>query len=239
MAHTGDKEDPMADRGHKAERTQQSESKHPITQIATRSLFENQDVRVWEMDVAPGDTFGLHHHSNDYVLYITGGAALRVDDKDFGPYDFIGRERAVFYIKAGGTESFRNVGTTPFREALIEIKRPPRRDQDRAGFTCCEALVGATAQPGSVCVLENDRMRIVETTLAPSQSLGMQRCERDAAVFVVQPSKVKVVERGTGAEQPKEETRNAKDVCWMPGGIERELINVGPSVYRQISVEVK
>lgn len=230
----------MADSGHMAEGAQQSESRHPITQIATRSLFENQDVRVWEMDVAPGDTFGLHHHSNDYVLYITGGADLRVDDKDFGPYDFIGRERSVFYIKAGGTESFRNVGTTPFREALIEIKRPPRPDQDRAGFTCCEALVGSTTvQHGSIGVLENDRMRIVETTLAPGQGLGKQLCQRDAAVFVVQSSKVKVVERAAGAEQAKEETRNAKDVCWMPGGVERELINVGPSVYRQISVEVK
>jgi hypothetical protein len=37
-------------------------------------------------------------------------------------------------------------GTTPFREALIEIKRPPRRDQDRAGFACCEALVGSSIQ---------------------------------------------------------------------------------------------
>jgi hypothetical protein len=54
-------------------------------------------------------------------------------------------------------------------------------------------------------------MRNVETTLAPARA--SQRCERDAAVFVVQPSMVKVVERGTGAEQPKEETRNAKDVC--------------------------
>src|SRR6516165_2977574 len=178
-----------------------AEGKHPMTQIATRSLFENKDVRVWEMDVAPGDTFGLHHHSNDYVLYITSGADLRVDDKDFGPYDFIGRDRSVFYIKAGGTESFRNVGATPFREALIEIKRPPRPDQDRAGFTCSEALVGSTVQSGSICVLENGRMRIVETTLASGQRLGMQRCERDAAVFVVQPSKIKVVERAAGAEQ--------------------------------------
>ena len=229
----------MADSAHLTAGTQRSESKHPITQIATRSLFENKDVRVWEMDVAPGDTFGLHHHSNDYVLYITSGADLRVDDKDFGPYDFIGRDRSVFYIKAGGTESFRNVGATPFREALIEIKRPPRPDQDRSGFTCCEALVGSTVQSGSICVLENDRMRIVETTLAPGQDLGMQRCERDAVVFVVQSSKLKVVERAAGAEQAKEETRNAKDVCWTPGGVERELINVGPSVYRQISVEVK
>jgi mannose-6-phosphate isomerase-like protein (cupin superfamily) len=229
----------MADSRQVGKGERQTKSRHPITQIATRSLFENQDVRVWEMDVAPGDTFGLHHHSNDYVLYITSGADLRVDDKDFGPYDFIGRDRSVFYIKAGGTESFRNVGATPFREALIEIKRPPRPDQDRSGFTCCEALVGSTVQSGSICVLENDRMRIVETTLAPGQDLGMQRCERDAVVFVVQSSKLKVVERAAGAEQAKEETRNAKDVCWTPGGVERELINVGPSVYRQISVEVK
>jgi len=41
------------------------------------------------------------------------------------------------------------------------------------------------------------------------------------------------------AEQIKEETRNAKDVCWQPGGVERDLVNVGPSLYRQISVEVK
>jgi beta-alanine degradation protein BauB len=217
-----------------------AKGQHPMTQIATRSLFENQDVRVWEMDVAPGDTFGLHHHTNDYVLYITGGANLQVDDKDFGAYELNCHERSVFYIKAGGTESFRNVSSTPFREALIEIKRAARPGQDRAGFTSCEALVGTGARTGSVCVLENERMRIVETTLAPGDGRGMQRCDRDAAVFVVQPGKVKAVERAAaGAEQVKEETRNAKDVCWQPGGVERDLVNVGSSLYRQISLEVK
>jgi len=217
-----------------------AKGQHPMTQIATRALFENQDVRVWEMDVAPGDTFGLHHHKNDYVLYITGGANLQVDDKDFGAYELDCHERSVFYIKAGGTESFRNISSTPFREALIEIKRAARPGQDRGGFTSCEALVGAAAQTGSVCVLENERMRIVETTLAPGDSSGMRRCARDAAVFVVQPGKVKSVERAAaGPEQVKEETRNAKDVCWQPGGVERDLVNVGSSLYRQISLEVK
>jgi hypothetical protein len=83
-------------------------------------------------------------------------------------------------------------------------------------------------------------MRIVETTLAPGQGCGMQRCERDAAVFVVQPGKVKVVERAAGGpEQIKEETRKAKDVGWLAGAVERDLVNVGPSLYRQLSVEVK
>ena len=232
----------MAGSGQIAEHKHQSKAKrqHPMTQIATRSLFENQDVRVWEMDVAPGDTFGLHHHTNDYVLYITSGANLKVDDRDAGAYDFVGHERSVFYIKAGGTESFRNVSATPFREALIEIKRPPRPDQDRAGFTSSDALVSAPERAGSICVMENDRMRIIETTLPPGQGLGMQRCDRDAAVFVVKPGKVKAVERATaGPERVKEETRAAKDVCWQPGGVERDLVNVGKSTYRQISVEVK
>ena len=59
-------------------------------------------------------------------------------------------------------------------------------------------------------------------------------------MFVVQPGKVKVVERATaGPERVTEETRNAKNVCWQSGGVERDLINVGKSPYRQISVEVK
>jgi beta-alanine degradation protein BauB len=217
-----------------------AEGKHPMTQIATRSLFENEDVRVWEMDVPPGETFGLHHHSNDYVLYITSGADLDVDDKNYGPYKFSCKDRSVFYIKAGGTESFRNVSETPFREALIEIKRPPRSDQDRAGFTTCNAVAGAIPQPGTIAILENDRMRILETTLAPGQGCGMEKSDRDAAVFVVDPGRVKVVERAAGGDQSaREESRKFKDVFWQPAGVERDIINQGPNMYRQISVEVK
>jgi mannose-6-phosphate isomerase-like protein (cupin superfamily) len=231
----------ISERKHRSKaRAEHPKGEHPMTQIATRSLFENEDVRVWEMDVAPDETFGLHHHTNDYVLYITGGAHLSVDDKHAGFYDLVCHDRSVFYIKAGGTESFRNLSPTSFREALIEIKRPPRPGQDRAGFTSSDALVDAPDRSASVCVMENDRMRCVETTLAPGQSLGMQPCARDAAVFVVKPSKVKVVERtAAGAERVKEETRCAKDVCWQPGGVERDLVNVGSSLYRQVSVEVK
>ena len=230
----------MAENRQLSAETHQSESRYPITQIATRSLFENQDVRVWEMDVEPGGTCGLHHHSNDYVLYITSGANLRVDDKDVGPYDFVTHERSVYYIRAGGTESFRNISSTPFREALIEIKRPPRPDQDRSGFTSCEALVRASTQPGTVCILDNGRMRVVETTLTPGQGCGMQRCRRDAVVFVVLPGKVKVIERAAGGpERIKEETRSAKDVYWLASGVERDLVNVGPSLYREISAEIK
>lgn len=217
-----------------------SGSENPLSQVATRSLFENPDVRVWEMDVGPGETCALHHHSNDYVLYITSGAALKVDDKDQGEYTFAGRERSVYYIPAGGTESFRNVSQTPFREALIEIKRPARSGQSSGSFTICEALVGMQGASGGVCVLENDRMRVVETTLAPGQRVPMARADHDAAVFVVDPGKVKIVERASaGAERTLEEARHTRDVRWERGGVEREIVNVGSGRYRQVRVEIK
>jgi hypothetical protein len=42
--------------------------------VATRMIFDNDDVRVWEMDLAPGAVCGLHHHTLDYVLFILSGA---------------------------------------------------------------------------------------------------------------------------------------------------------------------
>ncbi|HKM99636.1 MAG TPA: hypothetical protein VJX23_03915 [Candidatus Binataceae bacterium] len=35
--------------------------------VATRVAFENDDVRVWEMDLKPGEVCGLHHHTLEYV----------------------------------------------------------------------------------------------------------------------------------------------------------------------------
>jgi hypothetical protein len=65
----------------------------------------------------------------------------------------------------------------------------------------------------------------------------MEKSERDAAVFVVDPGRVKIVERvASGNQSVREESRKEKDVFWQPAGIERDTINQGPSMYRQISV---
>jgi hypothetical protein len=83
-------------------------------------------------------------------------------------------------------------------------------------------------------------MRIVETTLAPGGGSGMQRCKRNAAVSVVQPGKVKVVETGAPAQSRSRKRRAMpRTSVGSRVGVERDLINVGPSLYRQISVEVK
>ena len=36
--------------------------------VANRLLFENERVKVWEMDLAPGESSDFHEHTLPYVL---------------------------------------------------------------------------------------------------------------------------------------------------------------------------
>ena len=55
--------------------------------IATSVLFENDDVRVWEMDLAQGEVCGMHHHTLDYLLYIIDGSKVGVESPGHRSYE--------------------------------------------------------------------------------------------------------------------------------------------------------
>lgn len=96
--------------------------------VATKVLFENDRVRVWEMALEPGERSDLHRHDLDYMLVFLEGdrIAVEVDPESQGPYrddiEFdvpIGR---CAYVERGGIETARNAGATRYREILIELK---------------------------------------------------------------------------------------------------------------------
>ena len=41
----------------------------PLGDIADRVIFEDDDVRIWEMRLEPGQYSALHHHEHDYYHY--------------------------------------------------------------------------------------------------------------------------------------------------------------------------
>ncbi len=96
--------------------------------VATRLLLENDRVRIWEMDLAPGARSATHRHEVDYVLVQiegdriaampepdTGGAYTEYIEADVVP----GKAR---YIRRGGIETAINIGRRRYREILIELK---------------------------------------------------------------------------------------------------------------------
>lgn len=208
--------------------------------VASKLLLENDQVKIWQADVGPGEDFPLHHHAYDYVLFTTGDPAV-LELRDYGrpPSTVVVPPHAAIFIPAGGTESYSNVGKTRFTEVLIEVKRPRRPDQERVDFATSNALAGRDPLPGVVHLLENSRVRIIETLLAPGQSTGMGRQADDAAVFVLSGSKVKVVEQDDQGSRSFEDDRADHAALWQRGGVSREVINVGAAPYQELSVQVK
>jgi hypothetical protein len=103
-------------------------SERKLGDVATKLLFENERVRIWEMRLAPGEEGDVHRHDLDYVLVqIEGDRMAVVPEPDSGGSYRRYLEADVFpgnaiFIGRGGIEKARNVGRERYREILIELK---------------------------------------------------------------------------------------------------------------------
>lgn len=106
-----------------------------VAEIATKKLFENDKIAVWEMVLEPGESSGVHTHSNSYLFYVLEGATCEVLDKEgqscgaltMEPgftmfFQMQGKELIAGDFRIPLTHSARNIGETRFREILVESK---------------------------------------------------------------------------------------------------------------------
>ena len=106
--------------------------------VGTEKIFENDKVAVWNFELAPGEETPLHTHERSYMWYAISGAPLQIFDEN-------GNDLGTLEVPTGGIFSLkvengeievlsepgkgtrvparhkaRNVGTTPYREVLVE-----------------------------------------------------------------------------------------------------------------------
>jgi mannose-6-phosphate isomerase-like protein (cupin superfamily) len=105
-----------------------AQSERVLGDIATRLLVENDRVKIWEMDLAPGEDSDVHEHTMDYILVVIEGDRIAgVPEPDSkGLYnEYIEADvepGQYFYIEKGGIETARNIGKKRYREIAIELK---------------------------------------------------------------------------------------------------------------------
>jgi hypothetical protein len=99
----------------------QTESLLPV---GDRVMFEDEQVRVWEIEVQPGGRLPLHHHGLDYVTISLTEADLEAHEADgtVRRNHRVPGDVQVTTVGGGQRHELRNVGSTVYRNRLIEFK---------------------------------------------------------------------------------------------------------------------
>ena len=108
-------------------------TKPELGPIATRIVFEDERVRVWDQLIEPGSSTGAHHHALPYALVTVEGSTLDVlpvpghpmlhgmlHGEDALTVDL--EDRTAGILEAGSFEEAINKGDRPYRAILVEFK---------------------------------------------------------------------------------------------------------------------
>src|SRR5262249_18604972 len=76
----------------------------PLGDVATRVLFENAWVKVWEMTLAPGETSALHRHDRPYLMCVLEGTRIDATIVDKGNLQIPVQPGSVLFVPPGDTE---------------------------------------------------------------------------------------------------------------------------------------
>ena len=92
--------------------------------IGTAELFENERVKIWDFVLEPGQAIPMHTHRRDHVIVVVEGGRLEVEYADGRRGTFEPKPGDWHYGAVAGedTHDARNVGTTRYRNLIIELK---------------------------------------------------------------------------------------------------------------------
>ncbi len=87
-----------------------------------KSIFENERIRVNEINFKVGDKIGMHSHP-DHVVYWIEGGTLRIYSPNGDSVDVTGKAGEVLWLSAT-THAAMNIGKTNVKAVQVELKEP-------------------------------------------------------------------------------------------------------------------
>jgi quercetin dioxygenase-like cupin family protein len=90
--------------------------------VGTRVIFENDRVRVWEIELAPGETLPMHFHELDYVVVALAHGTTTVEWADGRRETNRHTPGEIMWRTSPHAHALTNEGTQPYFNRLIELK---------------------------------------------------------------------------------------------------------------------
>jgi oxalate decarboxylase/phosphoglucose isomerase-like protein (cupin superfamily) len=87
-----------------------------------RLLFENDSIRVMEIELMPGEKALMHNHPHAHLVYVKSTSRLKLTTPE-GKERVIDQKAGQTMWVEGGPHEGENIGDTDMDNVVIEVKR--------------------------------------------------------------------------------------------------------------------
>ncbi len=91
--------------------------------IGTEVLFEDDEVRVWKLDLAAGEATPFHEHQHDYVFVVVAGGSTETINSDGTSERSTDRRGDAVHHHAPLVHQLRNLGDSRYVNVIVEFLR--------------------------------------------------------------------------------------------------------------------
>lgn len=197
--------------------------------------LSNEQVRVFQVEVAPHASTLLHHHGHDYVFVTLGDSHVS--------NEVAGKPAVELKLSDGETRLTpgdfahvaRNLSDQPFRNVTIELMQDEKL---RDAPSPWPQDSGDQKFPGGriKVLLVRDGARVSTVELQPGATIPSHHHDGPHLVVAVSDLDLRSDVEG---QAPMPSKLKAGDVKWLPGGSTHTLTNTGNTPARLVTVEFK
>jgi quercetin dioxygenase-like cupin family protein len=207
-------------------------------------VLENQYVRAFKVEVAPGSATLLHRHDKDYVFVTLGDSEVSNERQGEKPVTLKFKNGEARFTKGGFAHIARNLSAKPFRNVTVELLIPVEgvHPCDRKAEICDLEMSEACGVSGLVhcaeswTVIRADSFRAAETDIPAG--LTTKKHSHAGPHLAIALTDVQLRNAVEG-KQTVQLNIAAGDIKWIPGGFKHSLTNIGTETARIITIEFK
>lgn len=197
--------------------------------------FENNSVRVFNVEVAPDTETQMHWHRHDYISITLGPAEISNTVKDKPPVTAKFQDGDTRFVSATFAHVVRALSAQPFRNVTIELLEDESLRNSDAKWEPDHGLT-VLAKGTQQILFVKDGVRVTEFELQPGGIVPMHH--HAGPHLLVAVSDLDLREEYLDNVHPSDLGRlKSGDSKWLPGHYSHTITNTGAKPAKFVTVE--
>lgn len=196
-------------------------------------VLDNEDVRVFKVEVAPHTATLMHRHKHDYIAVTIGDAHISNEVEGKSPVEVTLHDGGTGFTSGNFAHIARNLSDQPFRNVTIELMQDEKLKQTPSHWP---EESGEKTFPGgrSKILFVKDGVRVSEVNLEPGATTPLHHHDGPHLAVAITDLDLRSDVEGHGA---KSEKMRAADVAWLPGNLTHTVTNQSKNPARLVTIE--